>query len=405
VDPNLIILALSAIVIGAYAFDIVGRKAHLPSVVLLIAAGIVLRRVLDSVGWSLPYLTWLLPVLGTIGLVLIVLEGALDLELSHDKKPLLLRTLFVGVAGLALPLAAIAATLHGLLDADWTRAVLTACPFAVISSAVAIPSVAALSPRRGEFVVYESALSDILGVSVFAALLAAEGDPVAFALNLTLASLASLALGLAFIALLYVLLNKLTGHVKFLPIFFLLMLLYAIGKLLHLSPLVLVLAFGLLLNNAFLLRRIDWLRRHESESFDADVAQFKQLVAEGAFFVRTYFFLLLGYDTLLAQFAAPTTWLIAAVILVIIYLTRLPLLALAVPHDVRPLLWIAPRGLITVMLYLSLPERLRVANFPEGSVMLVVLLTALVMMIGIRRAPGAQAPGEAGGAGQDAGRP
>jgi hypothetical protein len=27
------------------------------------------------------------------------------------------------------------------------------------------------------------------------------------------------------------------------------------------------------------------------------------------------------------------------------------------------------------------------------------------MMIGIRRAPGAQAPGEAGGAGQDAGRP
>ena len=88
-------------------------------------------------------------------------------------------------------------------------------------------------------------------------------------LSFSLASAASLALGLAFIALLYVLLNRLTGHVKFLPIFFLLMLLYAIGKLSHLSPLVLVLAFGLLLNNAFLLRRIEWLRQHESESFEA----------------------------------------------------------------------------------------------------------------------------------------
>src|SRR5262245_46836617 len=69
VDPNLIILALSAVVIGAYAFEIVGRKVRLPSVVLLIVAGVVLRRVMDHVGWSMPYLHQLLPVLGTIGLV------------------------------------------------------------------------------------------------------------------------------------------------------------------------------------------------------------------------------------------------------------------------------------------------------------------------------------------------
>jgi len=388
VDPDLIILAFSAVVIAAYAFDIIGRKLHLPSVVLLLAAGIVLRHVFDGFGWSVPYLDQLLPVLGTIGLVLIVLEGALDLELTHEKKPLVLRTLFVAVAGLALSLGAIATALHELLGVDWTRAVLTACPFAVISSAIAIPGAVSLAPHRGEFVVYESALSDILGVSVFAALLAARGDVLRFVVNLSLASAASLALGLAFIALLYVLLNRLTGHVKFLPIFFLLMLLYAIGKLSHLSPLVLVLAFGLLLNNAFLLRRIEWLRQHESESFEADVGQFKQLVAEGAFFVRTYFFLLLGYTTQLSDFTSGTTWLLAGIILAVVYATRLPLLAIAVPRDIRPLLWIAPRGLITVMLYLSLPPAMRVAEFPEGAVMLVVLLTAVVMMIGIRGAPG-----------------
>jgi NhaP-type Na+/H+ or K+/H+ antiporter len=395
VDPNLIILALSAIVIAAYVFDIVGRRFHLPSVVLLLVSGVALRHVLDGLGWPVPYLGQLLPVLGAVGLVLIVLEGALDLELTHEKTPLLLRTLFVAVAGLALSLAAIAAALHWLFGADWTRAVLTACPFAIISSAIAIPGTISLSPHRGEFVVYESALSDILGVSVFAALLAAEGDPLKFALTISVASIASVALGLGFIALLYVLLNKLTGHVKFLPIFFLLMLLYAIGELLHLSPLMLVLAFGLLLNNAFLLRRIEWLRQHESESFEDDVTQFKQLVAEGAFFVRTYFFLLLGYTTMLSDFASETTWIVSAVIIAIVYLTRLPLLALVALRDIRPLLWIAPRGLITVMLYLSLPEHLRVVNFPEGALMLVVLLSAVIMMVGIRGAPGPAAPAEA----------
>lgn len=386
-NTDLIVLALSAIVIAAYAFDIIGRKLRLPSVVLLIAFGIALRQGLDAVGWSVPHLDRLLPVLGTIGLVLIVLEGSLDLELTQQKKRLAARTLFVAAAGLALSLGGIAGALHWLLDVDWTRALLTACPFAVISSAIAIPSASALRPHRAEFVVYESALSDILGVSVFAALVAAEGDPVLFALDLTLASIASLVLGLGFIALLYVLLNRLTGHVKFLPIFFLLMLLYATGKLLHLSPLVLVLAFGLLLNNSFLLRRVDWLRRHESESFATDVAQFRQLVAEFAFFVRTYFFLLLGYTTRISDFASPSTWLLGGGILVIIYATRLPLIALVAPRDIRPLLWIAPRGLITVMLYLSLPAHLRAAQFPEGTVMLVVLLTAVVMMVGIRRAP------------------
>jgi Na+:H+ antiporter len=392
VDPNLIILALSAVVIAAYVFDIVGRQFRLPSVVLLLASGIVLRRALDAIGWSVPYLEQLLPVLGTIGLVLIVLEGALDLELTPDKKPLILRTLFIAVAGLVLPLLVVAAALKGLFGTSWTLALLTACPFAVISSAIAIPSAAALAPHRGEFVVYESALSDILGVTVFAALLAAEGDPVSFAVSLSLTSIASLLLGVGFIAALYLLLNKLTGHVKFLPIFFLLMLLYVLGKLLHLSPLMLVLAFGLLLNNTFLLRRITWLRQHESENFGSDLAQFKQLVAEGAFFVRTYFFLLLGYNTVLSDFASAMTWIAAAIILATIYATRLPLLALVARPDIRPLLWIAPRGLITVMLYLSLPAQLRIANFPEGTVMLVVLLSAIVLMIGIRRAPGRGAP-------------
>jgi NhaP-type Na+/H+ or K+/H+ antiporter len=394
-DPNLIILAFSAVVIAAYVFDVLCRKVKLPSVIILLLGGIAIRQLFDRLDWTLPYVDEVLPVLGTIALVLIVLEGALDLDLKRDKSALIARTLAASVLGFALSLAAIAAALHYLLAADWTRAFVTACPFAVISSAVAIPSVATLSTHRAEFVVYESSLSDIIGVLVFYSLLVAEGNMGEFALGLGFTGIASLALGLLFTAGLYVVLNRLTGHVKHLPIFFALLLLYALGKQLHLSPLMLVLAFGLLLNNAFLLRRFSWLRQHESANFEQDLAYFKQIVIEGAFFVRTYFFLLLGFSTNLLDFGSRTAWLVTGVVIAAIYLTRWPLLRILAPRDVNPLLWVAPRGLVTVVLFLSVPQQLLVEHFPLGAVMLVVLATALFLSGGIRAAASAPEPASA----------
>jgi NhaP-type Na+/H+ or K+/H+ antiporter len=394
-DSNLIILAFSAIVIAAYAFDVLCRKVKLPSIILLLLSGIAIRQLFDRVGWSLPYLEDVLPVLGTIGLVLIVLEGALDLKLTHEKKPLIMRTLVASILGFLLSLAAIAVALHEWFATDWARAFLTACPFAVISSAVAIPSVVTLPKGPAEFVVYESSLSDIIGVLVFYALLAAKGDVSDFVLGLGVTGVVSLALGLVFTAGLYVLLNRLTGHVKHLPIFFALLLLYSLGKQFHLSPLMLVLAFGLLLNNVFLLDRIKWLKQHESESFAQDLTLFKQIVMEGAFFVRTFFFLLLGFSTDLIDFVSSTAWVVTGAIVVLIYATRWPLLRVLCPADSAPLLWIAPRGLITVVLFLNLPEPLRIAHFPTGTVMLVVLTTAVLLGAGIRaNASSASAPAE-----------
>lgn len=403
-DPNLIVLAFSAVVIAAYAFDMLCRKARLPSVIVLLLSGIAARQFFDRAGWTLPLLDEVLPVLGTLGLVLIVLEGALDLTLNRDKLPLVARTFATSALGLLLSLACIALALHAWLGGSWTAAFLTACPFAVISSAVAIPSSAALSPARAEFVVYESSMSDILGVMVFYALLSAEGDISDFVFGLGFTALISLALGAVFTAGLYVLLNRMTEHVKYLPIFFALMLLYALGKQMHLSPLLLVLAFGLLLNNTWVLDRMRWLKAHQSPTFPDDLDHFRQIVAEGAFFIRTFFFLLLGFSTDLLDFTSATAWIAAAVILLLIYATRWPLLRAIAPGDVTQLLWFAPRGLITVVLFLGLPEALRIGRFPTGAVMLVVLATAALLGVGARVAA-AQAAPEADGASQAAAPP
>jgi len=152
-DPNLIVLAFSAVVIAAYAFDVLCRKAKLPSVIVLLLSGIALRQFFERADISLSYMDDVLPVLGTIGLVLIVLEGALGLELRRDKKPLVIQTLLASTLGFVLSFACIALALHTLFPTSWTRAFLTACPFEEISSAVAIPSAGSLSAARREFVV------------------------------------------------------------------------------------------------------------------------------------------------------------------------------------------------------------------------------------------------------------
>ena len=70
-----------------------------------------------------------------------------------------------------------------------------------------------------------------------------------------------------------------------------------------------------------------------------------------------------------------------------IYLTRRLLLgALRQPEAAR-LLWLAPRGLITVLLFLGGLDAGQLQAFPFGAVMLVVLATAALTSLAHRGAP------------------
>ena len=115
---NTAILAASALLMFAYLLDIVGRRWKLPSVVLLIVTGIVLRQVMDSVHLHLRWIDPVVPVIGTLGLILIVLEGALDLKVSRDRLGLIARAGASTVLGFAATLAAFAALFHFGLSLD-----------------------------------------------------------------------------------------------------------------------------------------------------------------------------------------------------------------------------------------------------------------------------------------------
>jgi len=374
---NSAILLASGMLLAAYLLDILGRRFRLPSVVLLILTGLAMRQALDRTGMRLEYMDEIVPILGTIGLILIVLEGALDLEVSAERRRVIGLAALSSLLGILLCTAAFTLLFAQVLGLAFPVALVAAVPFAVISSAVVDARAAGLAAAPREFVIYESSFSDILGVLVFYAALASRGSLSTFAVDLFGGGALSIAVALVASVALYVLINKVDGHVRFLPLLAGLVCLYAIGKELHLSPLIFVLVAGLVIGNPHLLDAVPRLKRLHSVDYDATVREFKGLVAELTFAAKAFFFLLLGYWTDVEHLLRnPLAWAIAAAIVGFIFVSRRLLLRLLRIDDAASLTWIAPRGLITVLLFLAASEGAALAAFPIGVLMLTVLATS-----------------------------
>lgn len=378
-----VLVGLSAVVLVAYLFDFACRLFRIPSVVVLLFVGMGLRAGADVLNWNLDLPTALLPILGTFGLILIVLEGALDLRLTRQATPLIARSALCAVLGVVLTGGLVAACMVFWLQAPVQAALTYAVPFAVISSAVAIPAAAALSQRLRDFVVYESSISDIVGVVIFYALLKEFSGLgpmlVTLAGELTLSVLVGLFVGL----LIYMLIQRIDHHVRVLPMIFGITLLYGLGKLMSLSPLVMVLLVGLVLNNSQLLGK----RLQSGPAYERDLVAFKHLNAEFTFAVRSFFFVLLGFSTAVPELLEPDAWAVAGFVVASSLVPRWFLLRFVAREKDEPLLWFAPRGLITVLLVLAIPAHLTVPGFPKAALMLVILIWALLLTYGSMRIP------------------
>ncbi|MEM6805082.1 MAG: cation:proton antiporter, partial [Bacteroidota bacterium] len=168
IGPNVQIIIISAIVILSFLFNSFSERTNIPAVLLLIFAGIGLKFGADQLGLSVPDLNGILSVMGTIGLIMIVLEAALELELTRDKLPTIWKSLLGAFVGLLASTFAAAAIIHYFVEGiDWMTSLLYATPLSILSSAIIIPSVGSLVQDKKEFHIYESTFSDILGIMVF----------------------------------------------------------------------------------------------------------------------------------------------------------------------------------------------------------------------------------------------
>lgn len=377
-----VIITFCILLLIAYVFDLTASKTKIPSVILLLLLGWSVRQLTILLDVQLPDFSPILPVLGTVGLILIVLEGSLELELNKSKFGLI-RKSFLGALIPMLALAFLLAFAFRYFGHFGLKDSLTnALPFCVISSAIAIPSVRNLSSHNKEFVIYESSLSDILGVLIFNFLALNEIiDRFAFGnfgIQLLIIIFVSFiaTIGLSF------LLSKIKHHIKFVPIILLVVLIYAVSKIYHLPGLIFILIFGLSIGNLDELKRFKWIEKFKPDELNREVIKFKELTIEGAFLIRALFFLLFGYLIETKEVLNADTIIWALAIVFIIFAFRLVQLKLS-KLPLRPLLFVAPRGLITILLFLSIEPSHTISLVNKSLIIQVIIITALLMMFGL----------------------
>lgn len=162
-----IIITLCVLILISYVFDLTSSKTRIPSVILLLLIGWLLQLFAVQFGINVPDLSEALPVVGTIGLILIVLEGSMDLELDKSKKRVVLNSVFMALIPMLILGTGLAFIVQEVADVSSRTALINVIPLCVISSAIAIPSAQSLCKSNRELVTYESSLSDIFGVVLF----------------------------------------------------------------------------------------------------------------------------------------------------------------------------------------------------------------------------------------------
>lgn len=378
----LIILTICSLLLIAYLFDLSASKTKIPSVILLLLLGWGVKQITMVAGISLPDLTPILPGLGTIGLVLIVLEGSLELELRKSKLAIV-RKSFIGAFVSMFALAfAIAFVLFKVKGYPFGTALINSIPFSVISSAIAIPSVRSCEKSVKESVVYESSLSDILGVLFFNFMtINTIIDMNAFG-NFGLQILVMFVISLATTIGLSLFLSKVDHHIRFIPIILVILLVYVATHELKLPSLIFIMIFGLFLGNLGKLSQYKWTRHFRPDVLDKEINKFREFVSEISFLVRALFFMLFGYLIKSSDILDLHSLSWAVIIVSLIFLIRaIQLKISALP--LRPLLFIAPRGLITILLVLSIPASQQIPLINYSLMIQVVIITSIIMMVGL----------------------
>ena len=378
-----ILIFLSLVVVFSYIFDIFAKKTKIPSVLLLFGTGFGLQFLLKYLGVASFDLSYILPIVGTVGLVLIVLEGALELKFEKENIKLIKKTFGSAFFVLVITSLIITFLFSYVTHLSFQTCLVNAIPLGIISSSIAIPSAADLGKEKKEFIIYDSSFSDILGIIFFNFAILNNTYGVQAILNLGKDTIITLIIAVVISVVFLFLIKRITHHIKFFLILALLILVYSIGKFYHLSALIVVLFLGLFLNNAEIIPISRFKQLFLYEKLQHDLNQFLLLTAESAFIIRTFFFLMFGYTMNMYSLLNMSVLMNGVIILIIIYIVRGLYLKYVAKSDVIPEVFIAPRGLINILLFFSIPQSMRLSDTADGLLLFVILASSVVMTYGL----------------------
>jgi cell volume regulation protein A len=390
---------IGGVILIGFLAHLLFRVTKIPSVLLLIAIGVLLGPI---TGWvTSDALIGIAPFFGTMALLIILFEGGLELDIETvvrqaPRASLLALLVFVFSVGSVTIFAHYAAG-YSLLNSLLIASILGAS-----SPAICIPLVSGLSVRKEikTFLKLESALGDVLLLVTVLLILDVHtsGKQDAFGMVASFVMSIAIAFGVSTIA--GVLWSRLIGWMGGEPLAYMLtlgfvfLLFFAVEEL-HGSAAIAVLMFGMMLENMNIIAGRIGQKVHHLFGIDIRAEQFilnqfmKNITQELSFLIRTFFFVYLG---LLLDFNALNirVGVIGAAIVILLLASRWVGVALLRKRaqlsagETRTIMAMLPRGLATAVMAF-LPGQYGLAGvdlFPVYAFVAIVL-TNIIMTAGI----------------------
>jgi cell volume regulation protein A len=403
---------LGGLLVLAFGANRLFRWTRIPDVVVLMATGVLIGPIL---GWARPdQFKDVTHAFGTLALILILFEGGLDLNIretiSHFPGGLLFGVLAYGLTTFFAGLVVSAS-----LGINHRDGLLAGAAIGCTSSTIVLPVLQQWNAEKAVKIILllESTLGDILGVLTVGFLIhshQAGGSVVGdfltgFFSQVAISLLASLLIGFGWSRLLPYLSEQQFWQVL---TFSMVLLLYAGTERLGGSGLLAVLGFGLALSNLSGRRSLIPPAYRFSQVDSEHHEQILNFHAELSFLVRTFFFVLIGVVVELSGLRP--IWPVLLGVTGVIFLARWLSIQLSRwtwrglgESDREKLLWMLPRGLITIVLAIEIVEvRGQSMAFLPPMSFAVILLTNFILVFGSIRTS-KTAPAELSEPGEPAG--
>jgi hypothetical protein len=172
-------------------------------------------------------------------------------------------------------------------------------------------------------------------------------------------------------------------NIRFFLIFSLLILIYTGGKIIHLPSLLIILVFGLLINNWEKLPVKKLMDYFPVEQVETLRHLLHSITAESSFLIRTFFFLLFGFSIQLSFLNETEVLLAGGLIVFALLIVRFLYLRFFLHTRIIPEVFFVPRGLITIVLFYKIPGGLLLSNFNNGILFFIILSTSIILALGM----------------------
>lgn len=374
-----ILIGLTAVLgyIGNYIF----RKTRVPDVLWLLLFGIVVSY------FNLISSSELLPFALLLATIAVAIEG-MDMGLHtniYKMKPVLGRTLLLSVLSVLFSIAAVTVLASALLKFSLLHSLILGAILGGISNNTVSAIVAKTKMRLDVkmYLSFESAIADSLAVVITVVLLSVTALSFAIvpalATYIAIAVVAGAAAGIVWL----IVLDRIKGRsFDYIVTVGVAMLVFAVVDIFTSLGAIAIICFGVIMGNGKRLRRAMRLLRAEKEEYS--ISPFlKKFVKEIAFFLRAFFFVLLGM--LASTFVTnPSLVLYGIVIAAAIIIVRIPAAEIAMVKkqlnklEMSMVRYMLPRDISAVVLaYLAVVKGVPVAQKFLGIVFFVVIITLI----------------------------